>query len=75
MGRSDLQGNERSLEAPILGRAVDARRGPVVVFGVRTQAAGFGLVDVEHATEMVGLMARRLEPGPGRRPWQPGTAK
>lgn len=24
---------------------------------------------------MVGLMARRLEPGPGRRPWQSGTAK
>ena len=24
---------------------------------------------------MIGLMARRLEPTPGRRPWQPGTAK
>ena len=24
---------------------------------------------------MIGLMARRLEPTPGRRPWQPGTAQ
>jgi transposase len=24
---------------------------------------------------MIGLMARRLAPAPGRRPWQPGTPK
>jgi transposase len=24
---------------------------------------------------MIGLMARRLQPAPGRRPWQPGSAK
>ena len=42
---------------------MEARPGPAVVFGVRTQAAAFGLVGVGHATERVGPT---LRPDTGR---------